>query len=71
MAIPGAIYTEGNGMSVGMFLPSDQKDASVSILPEEKRTVHTYYWPLAEGPRVREKHRGRPDVRVPAFKMKM
>ncbi len=67
-AAPGAVYTEGNGMSVGMFLPSDQKDASVSILPEEKRTVHTYYWPLAEGPRVREKRRGRPDVRVPAFK---
>lgn len=67
-AAPGAVYTEGNGLSVGMFLPKDQKDASVSILPENEKTTHTYYWPLEEGPRVSVKRSGRPDVRPPAFK---
>ncbi len=67
-SVPGATYTEGNGVSLGMFLPPDQLDASVSILPEEKQTTHTAYWPLTEGPRVKEWRAGNPDSRPPAFK---
>jgi len=67
-SVPGATYTEGNGVSVSAFLPPDQNDASVSILPEEGKTTHTIYWPLEEGPRVRTWRKGPVDVRPPAFK---
>ncbi len=58
MAVAGAMYTEGGGLSVGTFLPPDQRDASVSITPGANNTVHTCHWPLAEGPRVPEVRRG-------------
>ncbi len=51
-SVAGAMYTEGDGMSVGTFLPPEQRDASVSVMPEETATVHSIYWPLCEGPRV-------------------
>lgn len=53
-SIPGGAYTEGDGLSVGTFLPPDQRDASFSITPNGADTVHTYYWPVAEGPRIPE-----------------
>ena len=51
-SVAGAMYTEGDGMSVCTFLPPDQRDASVSVMPKEETTMHSIYWPLCEGPRV-------------------
>ena len=67
MSIAGALYTEGNGLSVGTFLPPDHQDASVSITPNGAHTLHTYYWPISEGPRIPEITRGR-HSRPPAYK---
>lgn len=44
-SIPGATYSEGETLSVGMFLPPDQLDGACSLYTEGEHTVHALLWP--------------------------
>lgn len=69
LSVAGASYTEGCGLSLGTFLPPDQRDASISITPNADSTTHTYDWPVSEGPRIPEIERSSGSYhRPPAYR---
>lgn len=45
MSVPGGTYSEGEGISTGMFLPPDQTDGACSLYTEGEKTFHELLWP--------------------------
>ena len=52
MSVPGAMYSEGDCFSTGIFLPPDQLDAAASVYPADQITIHEMIWPEQMQPRV-------------------
>ena len=52
MSVPGATCSEGNSLSVGLFLPPEEESASASLYPENGVTCQELHWPQQMGPRI-------------------
>ncbi|GAB2564248.1 hypothetical protein [Gracilibacillus alcaliphilus] len=50
MSVPGATYSEGENVSVAMFLPKGQRDGACSLYMKEGKTIHDMLWPEQDGP---------------------
>ena len=55
-SVPGATYSEGEAVSVGLFLPPDQLDGACAIYPSGEETVHELLWPEQDSRLYRYEH---------------
>ncbi len=49
-SVAGGTYSEGDGMSLAMFLPKGDLNSACSVYPDGENTVHEMLWPEQEGP---------------------